>query len=223
MEANNDKRRRYDVVVFDVDGTLIPGVSAWEKLHQSFGTINEREFHKKKFFNNEMSIEEWVEADVELWKRRGVTKDDIVKIFSSVKPFKNVDKLIKALKSCGYKIAIVSGSIDIYVDVVLGDLKKYFDFVYINKIKFDENGKITSVEVNHFDYEKKLDAVIEICQKLDIGLDRVVFIGDGINDIKVMKKCGFGIAINPDDDLKKIADVSLDIADSDEILKYLCD
>ena len=214
-------RGKYKLIVFDVDGTLVPGESAWEKVHKHLGTMDARNENKERFFNNEISISDWVTADVEIWKSKGATKDDIIKAFSDVTAIDGLEDLLRELKKCGYKIAIVSGSIDVYVDIVLGHVKKYFDFIFVNKLLFDKDGRLVGVSPSEFDYEKKLDGVKRICDELSIDLKDVVFVGDGINDVLAMKSCGFGIAINPSDELRGVADVVIE--DIGKILDYVCE
>ncbi len=220
--VSDSMQKKYKLIVFDVDGTLVPGVSAWEKVHKYLGTMDKRNKNKEKFFNNEITISDWVMADVEVWKSKGVTRDDIIKAFSGTSAIDGMEDLMKGLKKCGYKIAIISGSLDIYVDIVLKDFKRYFDFIFVNKLLFDKNDRVVGVSPSEFDYEKKIDGVRKICNELSIDLKDAVFVGDGMNDVLVMKSCGFGIAINPSDELKEVADVIIE-GDIGKILDYVCE
>ncbi len=213
-------RSKYKMVVFDIDGTILPGESGWETLHKEFGTINERNKNKKMFDENQIDILEWVKRDVSLWKERGITVNDISKVIQKRTPIKNIEKLLKILKENGFILAVVSGGLDIYFDTVLKDIKDYFDYIFINKLILDGD-KVSSVEATIFDFDNKLNAVKKICSERNLDLKEVVYIGDNVNDTKVMKECGFGIAINPKSDLGDSPDVVVNTDDIMDVLKYI--
>jgi len=219
-ESKNKIKSKFKMIVFDVDGTLLLGESGWETLHKKIGTIESRNEHQKMFREKKINIMEWVKKDIEIWIKKGITIDEINNIISKKRTIKNIEKVLKILKDNGFIIAIVSGGLDIYFDTVLKDVKKYFDYIFINKL-IVKNNKIVDINPTIFDFDNKIDAVKKICDEKKISLDEVIFVGDGINDIKVMKECGFGIALNPKDDLGNSPDVIINTDDLMDIIKYV--
>ena len=56
-----------------------------------------------------------------------------------------VCETIQFLKERGIKLAIVSGGIDIFLEEKIPDYKTLFDYVFINRFRFDDEGTFTSV------------------------------------------------------------------------------
>ena len=73
--------RTFDLICFDVDGTLIEhpdGLVIWEVLNQRY--IGNRRINRKRlemFQSGEISYDEWVKLDVEGWVAAGATRDDV--------------------------------------------------------------------------------------------------------------------------------------------------
>src|SRR3989344_5720156 len=98
----------------------------------------------------------------------------------------------------------------------------FFEDVFLSRIYFDENGKIAKVEATEFDIEKKADALKMIAKREKISLKECVFVGDYLNDIKVMQEAGLGIAFNcQHEEVKKAADVVIEKKDLREILPHI--
>ena len=126
------------------------------------------------------------------------------------------------LKKNGIKLAIISGSLSIILEKFIPDYNEYFDDVYLSWIKFDENGSISEVKATEFDMEKKADALKQIAEREKISLKECVFVGDFLNDMKIIKEAGLGIAFNCEhDELKKAADVVIEKKDLREVLRHI--
>ena len=70
--------------------------------------------------------------------------------------------------------------------------------------------------------DKKADALRQIAEREGISLKECVFIGDYLNDLKIIQEAGLGIAFNcKEEKLRKVADVVIDKKDLREILKYI--
>ena len=69
-----------------------------------------------------------------------------------------------------------------------------------------ERGKKIKVLKTYVGILKKEVLLGEICRKYKINLDEIAYIGDDINDYKIMKKVGFSCA--PKDGVKKIKENS---------------
>jgi len=212
----------YKLVCFDLDGSVVdlPG-SSWELFHKYFHVPTS--YHDKTislYKEKKFSYKEWVDSDIKTWIRLGMKKEDFQKALVPIRLIPNANSTLATLKKRGYKLAIISGSLNIVVDVVFPD--KPFDYVFVNKIFFDESGNISSWEHTIHDYEGKLEAVKMIATEANVTLGECVFVGDNINDITVLKSVGFGIAFNPKSDLvEKAAKVVIKEKDLSKILEYL--
>jgi phosphoserine phosphatase len=215
---------KYKLVCFDVDGTLIDNLKfSWQVFHDYFETDeHRREDAKKKFFNGEITYKQWAEHDIEMWKEKKPKKSDFFKALESLKLMEGAMETLDELKKNGVKLAIISGSLNILVEKFIPNYDDYFDDIFLSKIYFDENGEIERIDATEFDMEKKALALRQIAERENIELSECVFIGDYLNDLKIIQEAGLGIAFNcRHDELKKVADVVLEKKDLRGVLKYI--
>ncbi|MBI2653027.1 HAD family phosphatase [Candidatus Woesearchaeota archaeon] len=215
---------KYNLVCFDVDGTLIDNVAlSWQVFHDYFQTDkHKREDAKKRFFNGEITYLQWAEHDINLWKEKNAKKQDFSKAMSHLKLMEGAMETLNELKGRGLRLAIISGSLNILLEKFIPNYERFFDDVFISKIFFDKSGFISKVEATEFDLDAKAVALKKIADRKKISLKECVFVGDYLNDTKVMQEAGLGIAFNcRHEELKKVADVVIDKKDLKEILRYI--
>ena len=215
---------KYKLVCFDVDGTLIDNVTfSWQVFHDYFQTDrHRREDAKKKFFDGKITYMQWAEHDINLWKERNAKKPDFFKAIGHLKLMEGAMETLQELKKNGLKLAIISGSLNIILEKFIPDYGDFFDDVFLSRIYFDADGNISKVEATEFDMDAKALALRKIAEREGISLQECVFVGDYLNDRKIIEEAGLGIAFNcRHDELKKIADVCIDKKDLREILKFI--
>ncbi len=215
---------KYKLVCFDVDGTLIDNVTfSWHIFHEYFQTDkHRREDAKKRFFEGKISYLEWAEHDINLWKEKNAKKEDFFKAISHLKLMEGAIETLKELKKNGLKLAIISGSLNIILEKFIPNYDEFFDDVFLSRIYFDKEGNISNVEATEFDMDAKALALRKIAEREKISLKECVFVGDYLNDKKIMKEAGLGIAFNCNhEELRQVADVCIDKKDLREILKYV--
>jgi len=215
---------KHKLVCFDVDGTIIDGIDfIWTILHNRLkADIKRVENMEKKYYNREINFEEWALHDINLWKEQGATKKEIMDVIGSIKLMKGAKETLNLLKDKGIKIVVLSGGLNFALEKVLPDYKEYFDYVFINSIQFDENGKISEIHIEGVDSELKAEKLKETSEKENINLKEVVFVGDHYNDIDAAKTAGLSISFNSkSQELDKISNVVIKNKDLREILKYI--
>lgn len=215
---------KYKLVCFDVDGTLIDNVTfSWQVFHDYFQTDrHRREDAKKRFFEGKISYLEWAEHDISLWREKNARKDDFFRAAEHLKLMEGAMETLEELKKNGLKLAIISGSLNVILEKFIPNYKDFFDDVFLSRIYFDGNGFISKVEATEFDMDAKALALKKIAERENISLKECVFVGDYLNDMKIIQEAGLGIAFNcRHDELRKIADVCIDKKDLREILKHI--
>ncbi len=215
---------KYKLVCFDVDGTLIDNVTfSWQVFHDYFQTdVHKREDARKKFFDGQITYKQWAEHDINLWKEVNANKGDFFKALSKLKLMEGAIETLNELKKNNLKLAVISGSLNVVLERFIPNYEEYFDDVFLSRIHFDNNGRISGVDATEYDMEGKALALRKIAEREKISLKECVFIGDYLNDMKIMEESGMGIAFNCRcDELKEIADVVVDKKDLREILRHI--
>jgi phosphoserine phosphatase len=190
----------YRLIAFDVDGTLVQnhaGKVVWELLnHHLCGddSINIERF--AAFRRKEISYEQWVELDVSDWIAAKATKPQIATIIREhLSLTDGAAKTLARLQACGYQLAVISGTLDITIELLLPEHP--FDFVHTNKLHFSADGVLTGWQATPYDMAGKADALRSICESVGATLDQTVYVGDNINDLDVMAIAGLAIAFDP--------------------------
>ena len=201
---------KYKLVCFDVDGTLIDNVKfSWQVFHDFFKTDREkREKARNDFFNGSISYLQWAEHDIGMWKEKGAKKDEFLEALNGLKLMDGALETIHELKKHGLKLAIISGSLNILLEKFIPDYNELFEDIFLSKIFFDETGNIVAVCATEFDMEKKAEALRQIAEREKLDLKECVFVGDYLNDLRIIQEAGLGIAFNcSNDELKQAADI----------------
>ena len=215
---------KYKLVCFDVDGTLVDNVKfSWQIFHDYFQTDkHKREDARSKFFSGKISYMQWAEHDINLWKEKNAKKEEFFRAIAHLKLMNGALETLSELKENNIKLAIISGSLNIILEKLMPNHKEFFDDVFLSRIYFDEEGNISRVEATEFDMDAKALALEKIAKREKISLKECVFVGDFLNDKKVMQEAGLGIAFNcQHDELKRVADIVIEKKDLREILKYI--
>jgi len=191
---------RSKLVAFDVDGTLVEsadGRVVWQLLNARFGGPPEENRRRyEAFMSGEISYPEWVDLDVGSWQAAGATRDELAaEIRAGLYPAAGALETVSELSRRGYRLAVISGTIDLTLELLLPDHP--FERVFTNKIWFDDAGRIARWEATPYDNQGKALALERIAGELGVDLAETVFVGDNVNDLGVMARAGVAVAFNP--------------------------
>lgn len=210
---------KYEMVVFDMDGTLVREGSCWEVVHKHFGVMEEARENLESWKNGKISYEEFMRRDIELWKPTPHISD-IKEILSDFQYPPKAPEVMEEIKNRGYRTAIISGGIDVLAEMVAQELS--IDHVYANGIEIDEAGYLTGEGVERVDPDNKRKVLSALTEELDIDPDHVVSVGDSVYDTDLFEYSGMGIAIGDDGSATNLADATIEnFEDFEKILDYL--
>ncbi len=218
------KTRPFDLIAFDVDGTLVwgpDGKTVWEVLNLKFtGTA---EWNKKRYAEykaGRLSYAEWVALDIEGWREAGARREDLVAALEPLRLIEGVREATFALRDAGYRLVVISGTLDLMLNTLFPDHP--FEEIYANHIGFDDEGRITHWRATPFDMTGKAEALRGLALRESIPLRRCAFVGDSTNDVWIAKIAGFTVAFNPrSDELEELADAVVRSEDFRDVLPHL--
>ncbi len=193
--------RRFDLVAFDVDGTLVEhpdGKTVWEVLNERFtGSDDQNRERFAMYRTGRLSYSEWVALDVTSWRDAGATRQDLIAALAPLRLVEGAAETLSALKERGMRLAVISGTLDLLLDTLFPDHP--FDEVYTNRIWFDEQGRIAGWQATPFDMDGKGVALRAIAMREEVPLSRCAFVGDHANDLSAARVAGLTVAFNPKD------------------------
>ncbi len=102
------------------------------------------------------------------------------------------EKMIQGLHALGIKVALVSGGFTYFTEKLQERLG--LDYTLANRLAF-ENGKLTGeVSGEIVGAEAKAQFLLKKCEALGISPSQTISMGDGANDLLMMKEAGLSIA-----------------------------
>jgi phosphoserine phosphatase len=192
-------QRAYDLICFDVDGTLVrhpSGKVIWEVLNERFTGDHTINVERHRWFNEgRISYEQWVELDVQGWITAGATREQIMEAVREFEHFEGAHETLRELKRRGVRLAIISGTLDIVIDTLFPEHP--FDDVFSNKLIFGARDRLVGWQATPFDLMGKPVALRELSKKHAVELSRAAFVGDGANDVPMIGVAGCVVAFNP--------------------------
>ena len=181
------------LICFDLDETIISH-SSWQQLNLALGISKEDDRAMyEDFIAGRISYEEWNNKVLNFYlKHKDSTREEITEILSRYSYNDGVRESINYLKSKGYIIVLISGSIDILVSIIAHDLGiKYFKAN--NTFIFSSSNKLQAIHSQGDDKDAKTMYLESFCEMLDVDINECAAIGDGANDIGLFKATGHGV------------------------------
>lgn len=195
------------IICFDVNGTLVDQ-NSWDIF------TSDEEIEKKlkdisdDYENNKIPLKDFWDQVVLVFKSTGNANIEYIRNHSDdVNVLKEgAEDLINYLKEKGYKIYLISCSMDIYLEELTRKLK-LDGFFAGTKFIFDENGELLSIESECFENKNfKEEKVRKVAEENNAEIEDIIFVGDGGNDIGAFKITKNGIAIDSKvEELRNIA------------------
>ena len=129
------------------------------------------------------------------------------------------EAMIAGLKSGKIKIALVSGGFTYFTE----RLKERYqlDYALSNVLEISDNRITGKVRGKIVGAEAKADFLMQLCKELDINTQQVVAMGDGANDLKMMKLSGLSIAYHAKPAVQAEADAVLNHCGLEGVLGLL--
>ena len=202
--------------VLDVDGTLIE-----EEVIDLLGKEAECEEEvaplTAQAMRGELDFEASLKSRVSLLKGLSINVFD--KIYHELHLSKNVVQFIKTLKESQIEVGLVSGGFTNIVERLAKDLG--ISLFAANQLEIKDRqltGKLIGPIISR---EVKEERLIRWAKELQVPFERTIAIGDGANDLKMLKSAGLGIAFCAKDIVKKEINLQVDKRDFGKVLEMI--
>jgi phosphoserine phosphatase len=182
-------RRNRRLFAFDMDSTLIQG-EVIDELARMAGVGDQVARITEAAMRGELNFDESFTRRVALLK--GLPAERVASLLNAIPLAEGAERLIRTLRMLGYKTAILSGGFTFFARHLQQRLG--IDYIHANDLEIVDGavtGRVLPPIVNG---ERKAALLAEIAQSEDISLEQVVAVGDGANDIPMLKLAGMGIA-----------------------------
>ena len=210
-------RRMRRLICFDMDSTLIQA-ECIDELARRHGVYDEVAAITESAMRGEIDFKESFTKRVALLK--GLDVSVMQDIAEHLPITEGTDRLMSVLKTCGYKIAILSGGFTFFGEYLQ---KRYgIDYVYANELEVGEDGKLTGRYVGEIvDGRRKADLLKLIAQTEHVNLAQTIAVGDGANDLPMIGEAGLGIAFHAKPRVKQSARQSISTIGLDGVLYFI--
>lgn len=200
--------------LFDVDSTLINEevidlIGAKAGLSNEISAITEQAMLGKLDFNAALT------KRVELLA--GLPVEVLDEVRSDITFTNGATELVAELKAAGDQVAVVSGG---FMEVIAPIMKLLsIEFFKANSFEIQNNkltGRVIGEIINRSAKARFLNDL-----RRELNPQQTIAVGDGANDIDMIKAADIGIAFCAKPALKEVADVVIDQRDLREISNYL--
>lgn len=209
--AGRDGNRR--LVLLDVDSTLIQE-EVIELLANKAGAGKEVARITAAAMSGEIDFASALNARVQLLA--GLPEQILEEVRSEITLTKGARELILTLKRLNHYVGIVSGGFIDVISPLAEELK--IDYVRANKLEIIDGNLTGGLEGDIVDRAGKAVALREFAKIKGVDIANTVAIGDGANDIDMLKLAGIGIAFNAKPILQSVANISLNSPNLDHAL-----
>ena len=216
--------KNFGLIAFDMDSTLI-NIECIDEVADAAGRKAEVAAITEAAMRGEITdYKDSLRRRVALLK--GVPESALSEVYQQrLRLNPGAAELVQACKAAGLKVLLVSGGFTYFTDRVRDTLG--IDFTRSNVFEI-ENGLLTGRMVDQpwgdiCDGEEKRRMVLQTCAQLGITPGQAIAMGDGANDLPMMKACadagGLSVAYHAKPKVREQAMVSIESGGLDRLLE----
>ncbi|HEV7248534.1 MAG TPA: phosphoserine phosphatase SerB [Shinella sp.] len=214
LAIQDAETRRKKLLIADMDSTMI-GQECIDELAAEVGLKERVATITARAMNGEIAFEPALRERVALLKGLPVSViDEVIEKRITLTP--GGRELIATMKARGFYTALVSGGFTVFTSRIAAMLG--FDENRANLL-IDADGKLTGeVAEPILGKQAKVDALIEISERLGISPEEAMAVGDGANDLGMLHLSGAGVALHAKPAVAAEAKIRIDHGDLTALL-----
>ncbi|MBX3091266.1 MAG: phosphoserine phosphatase SerB [Cryobacterium sp.] len=204
------------LVLLDVDSTLIED-EVIELLAEAAGSLDRVAEITSAAMNGEVDFEASLLARVKTLA--GLPERELEHAGRRIRVTEGAEELISAVHAAGGRIGVVSGGFHQVIDPLAAALG--LDRWRANNLEISEGTLTGRVVGRVIDARAKAETLREWAAIYGLELRQTVAIGDGANDLPMMKATGLSVGFDAKAPVRDEADVIMDVRDLSQVLPLL--
>ena len=205
------------LVVLDLDNVLID-TETIDEIAEMKGIEDEISEITARAMRGEIPYETSIRERVKMLE--GISIDEIDKKMDTLPFNPGAVETATELKNQGYITVIITGGFDVIALRIKEKINA--DYAFYNTLEV-KDGKLTGEVSGPLVTRDKLDVLKDLISDLGITLDECAAVGDGANDLELIKNVKLGIAYNAKPIVKENADKLIDEKDLRKVLDIMAD
>ncbi len=204
------------LMVSDMDSTLI-SIETIDEVAREVGLSQEISLITEKAMQGHLDFSESFKKRLSILK--GVRTESFNEVYENkLKLNIGASELINFFKSTNIKTALVSGGINYFAEKVKDQLG--IDTYRANDVEINNETLTGKVVGNVVDAKAKAKYIEELCELYELKPNQVIAIGDGANDLEMMKLAGLSVAFRGKPILKKNCDIQINYGGLNSLIDF---
>ncbi len=204
------------LMVFDMDSTLIQ-MECIDELARQCGFYEQVAQITESAMRGELDFAQSLRKRVVVLK--GLPLEVITNLAQELPVTPWVPEVVQWAKQQQCKIAVVSGGFVPFVEALKQQLD--LDYAFANTLENNGNQLTGQLLGDIVDGERKKQLLLSLTEQLQLSKEEVWAIGDGANDLPMMRVAGLGIAFDAKPKVRAQAHAAIHQADMTQLLSIL--
>ncbi|WP_424982900.1 phosphoserine phosphatase SerB [Maritalea sp. S77] len=188
----SDEKRRKQLLIADMDSTMI-NEECIDELGDALGIKAEIAEITARAMRGELAFEAALDERVKLLK--GLPLDRIKEVRREQISYAAGGRaLVQTMRAYGAYTALVSGGFTLFADYFAKRIG--FDEATANVLEFENDTLTGTVARPIVGQDTKLEKLQSLAKAHELDLSQTMAVGDGANDLKMIKAAGMGVAIH---------------------------
>lgn len=210
---STERVRPFDVVCFDLDGTLLRGTTVSLVTAGCVGKTGELSELERRYATGEIPNSAVADASARWFE--GVPLAEVEGWLEGAPWIGGIAETVGVLKGRGVRVVVGTVTWRFAAEA----LRKKYGFDAVSGTEMGSAGGELSGRVSrYFDEHDKLRFVEDYCRSLGVPMSRCAAVGDSRSDVPLFGAAGLAIAVNATPEAKTAADLALDTEDLSSVL-----